>query len=326
MAPASRSRARRSAASVTGSAVVSSPSATTARPPTSSVCTGPRRAEGEREHRVGDAGEAGLVEVPERDVGERARAEVAELVLAAEAARAVAGRHLERVARRERRRARGRRARARARRAARRPARRTRSRPRRRRRARPRCPRPAAPGTGRDPGAEPAVGRGAVRDARARRAHLLRLGAVQVHAVGEPDVLAEPAERLDVLHAGARRSAPCRTPPRRRSRRGGCAGGRRARGRARPSRASARPVTENGEVGARAMRTIAPGAGSWKRSIASALAARIASRSSTTSSGGSPPALRPRSIAPRHGWKRRPIARAAPISTSSRSPARDGKM
>ena len=85
-------------------------------------------------------------------------------------------------------------------------------------------------------------------------------------------------------------------------------------------------LTLNGEVGASAIRTIAPGAGSWKRSIAAALAARIASRSSTRSSGGSPPSLAPRSIAPRHGWKRRPIARAASISTASRSPSPRGKM
>ena len=48
-------------------------------------------------------------------------------------------------------------------------------------------------------------------------------------------------------------------------------------------------VTENGEQGASAIRTIASGEVSWKRSIASLQAARIASRSSTTSSGGSPP-------------------------------------
>ena len=52
-------------------------------------------------------------------------------------------------------------------------------------------------------------------------------------------------------------------------------------------------VTENGEQGASAIRTIAPGAGSWKRLIAASLAARIASRSSTTSSGGSPPSELP---------------------------------
>ena len=60
-------------------------------------------------------------------------------------------------------------------------------------------------------------------------------------------------------------------------------------------------VTENGEHGASAIRTMAPGAGSWKRSMAASLAARIASRSSTTSSGGSPPSDCPRSMDPRHG-------------------------
>ena len=80
-------------------------------------------------------------------------------------------------------------------------------------------------------------------------------------------------------------------------------------------------VTEKGEHGASAMRTMAPGAGSWKRSMAASLAARIASRSSTTSSGGRPPSDCPRSMDPRHGWKRTPRPRAASISTSSRSPA-----
>ena len=67
-------------------------------------------------------------------------------------------------------------------------------------------------------------------------------------------------------------------------------------------------VTENGEHGASAIRTMAPGDGSWKRSIAASLAARISSRSSHTSSGGRPPSERPRSIEPRVGWKRSPIA------------------
>ena len=52
-------------------------------------------------------------------------------------------------------------------------------------------------------------------------------------------------------------------------------------------------VTLNGEQGASAIRTIASGEGSWCSSIAASQAARIASRSSTTSSGGSPPAERP---------------------------------
>ena len=49
------------------------------------------------------------------------------------------------------------------------------------------------------------------------------------------------------------------------------------------------------------MRTIASGAVSWWRSIASADACRIASRSSVTSSGGRPPWDLPRSIEPRRG-------------------------
>ena len=84
-------------------------------------------------------------------------------------------------------------------------------------------------------------------------------------------------------------------------------------------------VTLNGEHGARAMRTIASGDGSWNRSIASAQAVRIASRSSVTSSGGSPPCERPRSIEPRQGWKRAYSSLATSISTASRSPASRGK-
>ncbi len=52
-------------------------------------------------------------------------------------------------------------------------------------------------------------------------------------------------------------------------------------------------MTENGEHGATPTRTIEPGDGSWCRSIASCVAAKIASRSSTTSSGGRPPVALP---------------------------------
>jgi hypothetical protein len=83
-------------------------------------------------------------------------------------------------------------------------------------------------------------------------------------------------------------------------------------------------LTENGEQGATAMRTIAPGDGSWNRSIASAVAASAAPVSSTTSSGGNPPADAPRSIEPRPGWKRSPISAAAAIDAPSRSPAPRG--
>jgi hypothetical protein len=60
-------------------------------------------------------------------------------------------------------------------------------------------------------------------------------------------------------------------------------------------------LTENGEHGATATRTMAPGEGSWNLRIASCVAARAVSGSSTISSGGSPPADRPRSIEPRQG-------------------------
>ena len=74
----------------------------------------------------------------------------------------------------------------------------------------------------------------------------------------------------------------------------------RARARSAVSRMS-RGLTENGEHGAAATRTMAPGDGSWNRRTASSVAASAASVSSTISSGGRPPADRPRSIDPRHG-------------------------
>ncbi len=85
------------------------------------------------------------------------------------------------------------------------------------------------------------------------------------------------------------------------------------------------PVTENGEHGATPMRSIESGDGSWWRSIAAAVASRIASISSTTWSGGSPPRLWPRSMEPRVGRKRSPTVRAASISAPSRSPPSAGK-
>jgi hypothetical protein len=86
-----------------------------------------------------------------------------------------------------------------------------------------------------------------------------------------------------------------------------------------------RSVTENGEQGATPIRSIESGDGSCQRSIASAVAARAASVSSTIRSGGSPPSLSPRSIDPRHGWNRSPISRAASISAASTSPPSFGK-
>ncbi len=67
-----------------------------------------------------------------------------------------------------------------------------------------------------------------------------------------------------------------------------------------------RSVTENGEHGARAIRVIANGSGSWWRSISLAESLRIASSVWTTESGGSPPCERPRDMLPRVGWKRIP--------------------
>ena len=83
-------------------------------------------------------------------------------------------------------------------------------------------------------------------------------------------------------------------------------------------------VTENGEHGASATRTIAPGSGSWCRATASSLAARMASSSCTTESGGSPPSFCDSDIDPRVGWKRTPRSRAASISADSRSPPAAG--
>ncbi len=84
------------------------------------------------------------------------------------------------------------------------------------------------------------------------------------------------------------------------------------------------PVTENGEQGATATRSIESNAGSCHLSIAASVAASTAARSSTTSSGGNPPSLRPRSIDPRAGWNRSPTDSAAAISAANRSPPSRG--
>ena len=83
-------------------------------------------------------------------------------------------------------------------------------------------------------------------------------------------------------------------------------------------------MTENGEHGATPIRSIEPGDGSWNRSIAACVAARIVSMSSTTSSGGSPPELAPRSMEPRVGWNRRPTSAADAIVAPSTSPPSRG--
>ena len=108
-----------------------------------------------------------------------------------------------------------------------------------------------------------------MRDAGARLAEPRDLGVGEVHAVREPDVVAEPAELLEVLdrphaeqlqaerllldglgHVGMKTDVL-------------------ARGRIPRSRPSARGVTLNGEQGASAIRHIDPGDGSWKRLRAS---------------------------------------------------------
>ena len=79
-------------------------------------------------------------------------------------------------------------------------------------------------------------------------------------------------------------------------------------------------VTENGEHGASAIRTMAPGALSWCCATSLSESARISSSSCTTESGGRPPSFWDRLIEPRVGWKRTPSSRAAVISAEIRSP------
>ena len=107
-----------------------------------------------------------------------------------------------------------------------------------------------------------------MRDAGAGLAEARDLGVVEVHAVREPDVVAEPAELARGTRPAARRSARGRTPPRRSvSARCVCSRTPRARASSAVSRISSR-VTENGEQGASAIRSIEPGDGSWNASIA----------------------------------------------------------
>ena len=83
--------------------------------------------------------------------------------------------------------------------------------------------------------------------------------------------------------------------------------------------------TEKGEQGPTAIRSIDPGAGSWKRWIARSVASRTVSISSTTLSGGRPPRDWPRSIDPRQGWNLIPSWAATSISASSRPVTPAGK-
>ena len=84
-------------------------------------------------------------------------------------------------------------------------------------------------------------------------------------------------------------------------------------------------VTENGEQGASATRTIAPGAGSWNRSTASWRGGEDLVDALDHRVGRQPAPDRPRSIEPRVGWKRSPIRPAASTVAASRSPPPCGK-
>ena len=149
------------------------------------------------------------------------------------------------------------------------------------------------------------------------------LAGVELHAVGVPDVLAGPAEVLGVLpgpaaelaerigdvlvvlgevgvqhhplvaRERARRRASARSRPRRAS-----------RARARPAPSPRARVVEGVDHPHHVGEDRRP-------------------RASTRLSGGSPPALSPTLIAPRVGWKRMPIVRAASIVSSSRDAVRE---
>ena len=176
---------------------------------------------------------------------------------------------------------------------------------------------------GRDARAEPQVRRRAVRDADAvSRRSVATSASREVDAVRAPDVPVEPAERVEVLD---RRAAvelaavrllldglgEVRVQPR-----------ARAGARARPTRSSARRVTENGEHGATAIWT-QPSSCSAGEPLGRRRARRRASRRA------SPAAARrrdsPRSIEPREATMRTPSSRAARISASSSplAPARE---
>ena len=105
---------------------------------------------------------------------------------------------------------------------------------------------------------------------------------------------------------GGSRRARGSTPPPRPSRRGACAAAGRAGARARPTRPSARPVTENGEHGATATLDA-----SLVQRRAAPSRRGSSSGSSTSASGGSPPSDSPRSIEPRDATIRTPSSRAA---------------
>ena len=161
------------------------------------------RAHRQRRHRVGDPRVVDAVDPPQGDVGHLAGLERADLGLAAEAAGAVDGAELQRLAGGQRPRAVAGQPRDEHR-LAQLPAQLARlvgggavdAQADRRAFAHQR-------GDGGDAGAEPGVGAGAVRDPGAGLAEAAHLGVVEVHAVREPHVVAQPAELFEVLDRAA---------------------------------------------------------------------------------------------------------------------------
>ena len=109
----------------------------------------------------------------------------------------------------------------------------------------------------------------------------------------------------------------------RRFRQDACAAARRCARPARRWRCISEVVTLNGEHGASAICTIAPGDGSCQRAISRSLSARMVSSSCTTLSGGSPPSRCDRFMLPRVSTTRMPSrwAASASMSIASSSPA-----
>ena len=134
--------------------------------------------------------------------------------------------------------------------------------------------------------------------------------------MGEPDVVAEPAEAVGVLRRRAAVSAPGRTPPRRASRPGGCAAARRG---ARASAADSR-IRSVGDRERRARRDARPAASSpatGRGAVERASCVRGEALVGGLHDGvRRQPALAtaPRSIEPRVGWNRRPIRARRPRS------------
>lgn len=79
-----------------------------------------------------------------------------------------------------------------------------------------------------------------------------------------------------------------------------------------------RSDTENGEQGASAIRTIAPGLGSWWAAMTASASAMIASWSWTTDAGGRPPCSTERVMDPRVATNRIPTSRAARTCASTK--------